>query len=402
MNSDFVDWFIPVQAELFEQIGEGELNPTEFACYMMILFQADYETGFWRGSAPKLEVAWAGQIAERSIQVALKSLCEKGFLKSFHRKGVRSNYLVAIHNYMIRFGDFKGFRLNALATVHSNDPIYEPVTKPISKRQRKRSEGTANQECNDSETTAQTERTDSAVTGATNAGIPDSSRCFQNIQEYPAPPDPPHIPDLSRTNTNWLVGRVENLLSKRLNKATKTSTYDEWLGLGELERQHGTLVILLAVHQFLTFRTRGFEGVDFPVTVFLKEAGQWVAKVHERIKDWGEDPDLDPEDREQQEAEFKPIRAMCQKYDYPTDAKSIALLMGLNAFEVVTEFHGDKRNKSDADLNADEYERMFERRRAYGLAAVEDFLKSNPVSAKTRPRPGQYLAPLGAVMGISG
>src|SRR5208337_2201929 len=130
METDFVDFFIPVQKELFLKVEDGELTLNEFSCYVWLLHQADYETGLWRGSAPRLAAALGGQLSEDIFKTTLRGLREKGLLKSFHKPGTKGNYWIAIHKYVIRFGKRAGLLLNALATEDPKKPIYYKPTHP--------------------------------------------------------------------------------------------------------------------------------------------------------------------------------------------------------------------------------------------------------------------------------
>jgi hypothetical protein len=140
------------------------------------------------------------------------------------------------------------------------------------------------------------------------------------------------------------------------------ATHDEWVGLKELERQHGSVVIFLACYKFLTCRSRGFEGINFPITVFLKEANQWIeAAIHQ----WDHDPldDVDELDVGWRQLESGALQILCQKYGYPTDVQSVAMVWALWAVETIL---------LQASAPGE-----FEEQRAKARVLVEDFLKSN-------------------------
>src|SRR5258708_6015065 len=94
-------------------------------CFTVVLGQADYATGLWKGSAAKIFAAWGGQLSLRTIQDALSALYGGGYLKSFHKHGQRGNYYVAINKYLVKTGRRKGYVLNASATTVPESPVYE-------------------------------------------------------------------------------------------------------------------------------------------------------------------------------------------------------------------------------------------------------------------------------------
>jgi hypothetical protein len=117
--------FIPIQAGIFEHIGNGRMTINMWAVYSVILKEADYETGIWNGCAEKARAAWNSGIDVRTAQRAMKELREGGYTKSFQRNGQRGNYPVFINKYPVRFGSRKGMRLNADATIAPENPVYE-------------------------------------------------------------------------------------------------------------------------------------------------------------------------------------------------------------------------------------------------------------------------------------
>jgi hypothetical protein len=117
--------FIPIQAGVFEHIGDGRMTVDMWAVFSVMLKEADYETGFWKGCAEKARAAWNFGLELRTTQRAIRALCDGGYTKSFQTNGRHGNYLVAINKYPIRFGPRKGMRLNADATTDSDSPVYE-------------------------------------------------------------------------------------------------------------------------------------------------------------------------------------------------------------------------------------------------------------------------------------
>lgn len=117
--------FVRLKVGMLEHVEDGAVTPAMLSVYAIILWQADYETGFWKGSAPKLQAAWCGNLSLRTIQRALEALCDQGYLRSFHTPGQRHNYLVAINKYLIKSGKYMGYWLNASATTVPERPVYE-------------------------------------------------------------------------------------------------------------------------------------------------------------------------------------------------------------------------------------------------------------------------------------
>jgi len=117
--------FIRLRVGLLEHYEDGRMTPTMMNVHVIVLGQADYETGFWKGSAAKIFSAWGGQLSLRTIQRALEALYGGGYLKSFHKPGQRHNYPVAINKYLIKTGKHKGYWLNASATTVPQNAVYE-------------------------------------------------------------------------------------------------------------------------------------------------------------------------------------------------------------------------------------------------------------------------------------
>jgi hypothetical protein len=232
--------FIPLEADLFERVKEGALNPIEFCIYCTVLYQIDYETGFWRGSAPRLQAAWGGRLGERNIQEALNSLGKKGYLRSFHKRGSRSNYLVAVHNYPIRYGIRLGHRLDAKATVNPENPVY------VSQRTVQEDNSDRSSPARPSALTEPSQCGDAGFSVQPNAGIPDISSRYKDPSKYP---DPPRM--------SWLVKRMGELLSQKL-KAVIRATRLERARVNFLEEQHGTLMVFRA---FFPSYLRGVVGL---------------------------------------------------------------------------------------------------------------------------------------------
>ena len=192
------DFFIPHPGDLYDHMADERMSPTMWCIYSMILRQADFETGIWKGSAYKINLGWGGQPNLRTVQHNLKRLSEAGYIRRFSQNGRRGNYPVLVHCYPVRFGKWKGYRLNAEASTDPKNPLYERDTAPS---QQSPSDGhassTQNRRDDDAET-LQTGRVDPATSANPNASVPDTP-------DYPDPEDLPvggqDSPD-SKSNRN--------------------------------------------------------------------------------------------------------------------------------------------------------------------------------------------------------
>jgi hypothetical protein len=122
-SSEPKDFFIPIDVDLVDRL-EDEFTPITWAVLCIVLRQVDYKTGIWKGSAARVAAALGGKVKLRTVQDALQSLQESGHLKSFHRRGQRHNYLVAIPGYAVRSGKWAGYTLDAERTTDPKRPVY--------------------------------------------------------------------------------------------------------------------------------------------------------------------------------------------------------------------------------------------------------------------------------------
>jgi hypothetical protein len=177
------DFFIPILVDLFNDIQERKLTPLEFFVLTILLWQVDFERGIWTGSAYRIQVGSGGQLNLRTIQDVMKSLGEKQVIKSFHRRGQRNDYRIALNDYHVRFGKWKGYRLDAVATTDPNHPVYRTDCEATAQRQRNDSATTAKQACSDCVATPRSVRSDCVATASPIAGnTPDTP---EGIPELP-------------------------------------------------------------------------------------------------------------------------------------------------------------------------------------------------------------------------
>ena len=95
-----------------------------------MLLQVDFRTGFWTGSAPRLAATAPRGSSLRDIQRAMQRIEEIGFTRTFHQQGQRGNYRVLIHKYEPQSGALRGMRLNAVASKHWKQPVYDTCAEP--------------------------------------------------------------------------------------------------------------------------------------------------------------------------------------------------------------------------------------------------------------------------------
>lgn len=113
-----------VRSGILDHLVAGRLGFFELGIYVVILLQADFRTGVWWGSAPRLLANCPRGTSLRRVQQALKTLSEIGFLRSFHVHGKRGNYPVLIDKYDVKLGALTGKRLNAWKSVSWSSPCY--------------------------------------------------------------------------------------------------------------------------------------------------------------------------------------------------------------------------------------------------------------------------------------
>ena len=118
------NFFVGFPGRLYTAFNQ-ELTPAAWCVLSLIYFQADFETGFWKGSADKIVAGWSGKLGgRRTVQRVLNLLRKSGYIKSFHAAGHRGNYLVAIEGYVVRFGPRKWQVLDAAQTTSPDHPVY--------------------------------------------------------------------------------------------------------------------------------------------------------------------------------------------------------------------------------------------------------------------------------------
>jgi hypothetical protein len=113
--------FVPIRRGILEHIRSGDLPHKEALAYVIIILEADCETGIWRGSAKALGPYNYSNRAARHI---LHKLHQKGYIKSFCRQGRRGNYIVLVNKFQITRGKWKGKQLDATNTLNPKELVF--------------------------------------------------------------------------------------------------------------------------------------------------------------------------------------------------------------------------------------------------------------------------------------
>lgn len=116
---------VPIRLGIAEYLLRGDISAFEFGVYVIVHLQADYSTGVWRGSAPRILNSAPRGAKLREVQRALEHLTELGLLRHFHKHGQRGNYPFLINKFTVRSGALKGMRLNAENSDSWRHPQYE-------------------------------------------------------------------------------------------------------------------------------------------------------------------------------------------------------------------------------------------------------------------------------------
>jgi hypothetical protein len=120
---------VPIRPGIEEHLVRGAMSLGEFGIYALIHIQADYRTGIWRGSAPRVLATAPRGASLRQVQRALEHFEEMGYLKSFRVQGARGNTPYLIDKFTVRSGALKGYRVNAAKSESWQRPFYELVAE---------------------------------------------------------------------------------------------------------------------------------------------------------------------------------------------------------------------------------------------------------------------------------
>lgn len=121
-----------IRSGILDHLLSGKLSLFDLGIYTVVHLQADFKTGIWWGSAPRILASSPAGTSLRAVQLGLQTLTEIGFLRRFHKQGSRGNYPVLIDKYDIKLGALRGRRLNALKSDSWSAPFYELCTEHCS------------------------------------------------------------------------------------------------------------------------------------------------------------------------------------------------------------------------------------------------------------------------------
>jgi hypothetical protein len=117
--------YVPIRPGIMEHLLRGDISTLEFGVYVIVHLQADFSTGIWRGSAPRILNSAPRGADLRKIQRAIEHLTSLGLLKPFTVQGKRGNYPILINKFTVRSGALTGMRLNACKSDSWQRPVYE-------------------------------------------------------------------------------------------------------------------------------------------------------------------------------------------------------------------------------------------------------------------------------------
>jgi len=117
--------YVPIRTGILEHLLRGDISAFEFGVYGIVHLQADYGTGIWRGSAPRILNSAPRGAKLREVQRALEHLTELGLLKHFHQHGQRGNFPFLINKFTVRSGALTGMRLMPPSLNLWQSPVYD-------------------------------------------------------------------------------------------------------------------------------------------------------------------------------------------------------------------------------------------------------------------------------------
>jgi hypothetical protein len=118
-----------LRSGILDHLLAGRLGFFELGLYTAIHLQADFKSGIWIGSAPRLLACAPRGASLRRVQAGLDTLHKIRFVRPFHVRGKRGNYVVLIDKYDVRTGAQRGKRLNAWKSASWESPCYEVRTE---------------------------------------------------------------------------------------------------------------------------------------------------------------------------------------------------------------------------------------------------------------------------------
>jgi hypothetical protein len=128
-------WFAILRSGILEHLELGRLTFFDLGVYAVILLQADFSTGVWLGSGPRLRATAPAGASLRDIQRSLRALTKIRFLRPFQKHGSRGNYHILIDKYEVRSHGLEPaltrMRLNAWKSISYDDLRYEVCAEDV-------------------------------------------------------------------------------------------------------------------------------------------------------------------------------------------------------------------------------------------------------------------------------
>jgi len=277
--------YIPLEMPMFELLREDKVSLNAFLILILLLKQCVWETGVWTGSAYRLVDSVGGKVEQRTAQRWLKDLADAGLVKSFHKPNSKADYAVLIHDYLVRFGKWKGHRLDAHATTDPKKPVYRLDS---SASQASPTEGGSATQVSQKNPVSDIVRdtgvaeVDGSATSSATSSATQVSSSTPTIKDSSKrePPNPSN-------GVGWLEVRLTAILEKTHSDIRKRLTKKERSGLQALVAENqpsGAEKVLLAFIAEFLYRPEGLDGVKFPVSLFLDEADQHMSEVLEYLR----------------------------------------------------------------------------------------------------------------------
>jgi hypothetical protein len=124
--------FVQIRRGILQHVETRRLSAREFAAYTLIVLLADSSTGVWWGNSVALAAKFgSGDVSELAAQKTLRSLGEKGYIKSLRQPGSRASYPIIVNRYKITVGKLAGGLVNAENTTDWRKPAVFPVSEEV-------------------------------------------------------------------------------------------------------------------------------------------------------------------------------------------------------------------------------------------------------------------------------
>jgi hypothetical protein len=124
--------YVQLRRGLLEHMETGRLSAREFAAHVLIVLLADSGSGVWWGNSVALAAKFgSGDVSELAAQKTLRSLGEKGYIKSLRQPGSRAGYPIIVNRYKITVGKLAGGLVDAENTTDWRKPAVFPVSEEV-------------------------------------------------------------------------------------------------------------------------------------------------------------------------------------------------------------------------------------------------------------------------------